>query len=232
MVKRGRHAGFLLLTDDKCAVILQANKSYNDNINKNLKYNKHIPFVEKLSIPRGKHDVGEKDYETAVREFIEETGLIFDKVYVFDEPFVLEWQDNTKMYKYTIYVAFLNGSLNSLRKPPNSYNIRLLKIGNDATVSYKVDMVKQKFKTHELVRRIEFMSLKKYMMYMENRQLSTYNYSNYNIFFNYVTSVRDEFVKGELKRFFSIELFWFTDSDKLNKVFLRWKCLLITIPVL
>nr|QNN89550.1 BV-e31 [Pieris brassicae granulovirus] len=111
MVKRGKHAGLLLITNDNKAVILQANKSYNENVNKNLKYNKHIPFVEKLSIPRGKHDVGEKDYETAIREFIEETGLVFDKICVYNKPFVLEWQDNAKIYKYVMYVAFLSGTL-------------------------------------------------------------------------------------------------------------------------
>lgn len=116
MVKRGKHAGLLLITNDNKAVILQANKSYNENVNKNLKYNKHIPFVEKLSIPRGKHDVGEKDYETAIREFIEETGLVFDKICVYNKPFVLEWQDNAKIYKYVMYVAFLSGTLYYLKK--------------------------------------------------------------------------------------------------------------------
>nr|WOZ46015.1 protein ADP-ribose pyrophosphatase ORF38 [Cydia pomonella granulovirus] len=191
MVKRGKHAGLLLITEDNKAVILQANKSYNENINKNLKYNKHIPFVEKLSIPRGKHDVGEKDYETAVREFIEETGLVFDKVFVFNEPFVLEWQDNCKMYKYVMYVAFLAGTLYYLKKRPNSYNIKLKGRRECDKYEYKVDLLKQRFRTHELVRRLELMNLGKYISYMESKQLSTYKYSNYEVFFDYIYTVRD-----------------------------------------
>ncbi|AAQ21657.1 unknown [Cryptophlebia leucotreta granulovirus] len=217
MVKRGKHAGLLLITEDNKAVILQANKSYNESINKNLKYNKHIPFVEKLSIPRGKHDVGEKDYETAVREFIEETGLVFDKVFVFNEPFVLEWQDNSKIYKYAMYVAFLSGTLYYLKKKPNSYNIKLKgKILNSCMFEYKVDMSKQKFKTQELVRKLELMNLTKYISYMENRQLSTYKYSNYDVFFNYIYMVKELYNETHFEYFFQLDLMWYVESEKYN----------------
>ncbi|QOD40024.1 bv-e31 [Matsumuraeses phaseoli granulovirus] len=217
MIKKGKHAGFLLLTEDNKAVILQANKSYNENINKNLKYNKHIPFVEKLSIPRGKHDVGEKEYETAVREFIEETGLVFDKVCVYSEPFVLEWQDNTKVYKYVMYVAFLIGTLYYLKKKPNSYNIKLKeKLTSQCAYEYKVIMLRQKFRTHELVRRIEIMNLTKYISYMENRQLSTYKYSNYENFFNFIRCVINFYNIGRMQYFFEIDLLWFVESEKYN----------------
>ncbi|AAP85696.1 ORF_59 [Adoxophyes orana granulovirus] len=220
MVKRGKHAGLLLITENNKAVILQATKSYNDNVNKNLKYNKHIPFVEKLSIPRGKHDAGEKDYETAVREFIEETGLVFDKICVFGEPFMLEWQDNCKIYKYVVYVGFLMGTLYYLKKKPNSYIVKLrARIGSFAQIKiydYKVDMLRQKFRTQELVRRIELMNLSKYITYMENRQLSTYKYSNYLLFFDYVYSVQKMFSNFELDNFFFIDLQWCVESEEFD----------------
>lgn len=207
----------LLITEDDKAVILQANKSYNDNVNRNLKYNKHIPFVEKLSIPRGKHDVGEREYETAVREFIEETGLVFDKVCVYDEPFVLEWQDNTKVYKYVMYVAYLAGTLYYLKKRPNSYNIRLKEeLASNCVFEYKVDLLRQKYRTQELVRRIEFMNLGKYVSYMENRQMSTYRYSNYGTFFDFVYNVRSVYKSGDMRRFFEIDLHWYTDAEKYD----------------
>ncbi|AKN80727.1 BV-E31 [Diatraea saccharalis granulovirus] len=216
MVKRGKHAGLLLLTNDNKVVILQANKSYNEKVNRNLKYNKHIPFVEKLSIPRGKHDVGEKDYETAVREFIEETGLVFDTVYVYNEPFILEWLDNEKLYKYVMYVAFLGGALYYLKKRPNSYDIKLREKKKH---EYNVDMLKQKFRTQELVRKIEVMNLKKYISYMENRQLITYEYSNYAIFFDYIYHVKKLYENGQLTSFFKIDLMWCVETEKYTFIY-------------
>ncbi|UYE98999.1 MAG: hypothetical protein [Betabaculovirus sp.] len=218
MVKQIKHAGLLVLTGDDKAIILQANKSYNEGINKNLKYNKHIPFVEKLSIPRGKHDSGEKNYETALREFIEETGLVFDKVCMYTEPFTLEWQDNNKMYKYAIYVAFLVGSLYYLKKRPNTYNIRLKEVSCalNVVLSYKVDVFKQKFRSQELVRKIEIMNLHKYISYMENRQLATYKYSNYYTFFDYVYAVKELYELGRLECFVKIDLTWLSDTEKFN----------------
>ncbi|ABC61185.1 unknown [Choristoneura occidentalis granulovirus] len=216
MVKQGKHAGLFVITNDNKAIILQSNKSYNDNINRNLKYNKHIPFVEKLSIPRGKHDSGEKEYETAMREFIEETGLVFDKLCICSKPFVLEWQDNSKMYKYVIYVAFLVGTLYYLKKKPNSYNIRLKEL--DYEYEYKVDMIRQKFRTQELVRRIEFMNLTKYVSYMENRQLATYKYSNYYTFFDYIYNVKNLYDNKQLQCFFIVDLMWFLECEKFNLI--------------
>lgn len=210
MVKRGRHSGLLLLTNDNRAVILQANRSYSEHVNKNLKYNKHIPFVEKLSIPRGRQDAGEKDYETAVREFIEETGLVFDRVSIYEEPFLLEWQDDCKTFRYTMFVAFLDGTLNSLNKRPNTYNIKLFR---SPTNEYKVDLSRQRFQNHELVRKLDIMSLKRYRAYMENRQLPTYRYSNYADFFEFVERARAEFAGGRTDRFFLIILYWYVDSE-------------------
>ncbi|QBQ01614.1 AcMNPVORF38-like protein [Hyphantria cunea granulovirus] len=203
MVRKGKHSGLLLLTEDNKAVILQANKSYSAHINKNLKYNKHIPFVEKLSIPRGRQDVGEAGYETAVREFIEETGLIFDTISIYREPFYLEWQDDSKLYKYNMYVAFLKGSLNCLHKKPNSYNIKLQRRPNN---NYEVDVHKQRHYSKELMRRLEIMSLKKYVVYMENRQLPTYKYSNYERFFKFVNDVKERYSSGCAEEFFIIFL--------------------------
>lgn len=214
MVKKGRHSGLLLITNDNKAVILQAHKSYSERVNKNLKYNKHIPFVEKLSIPRGRQDAGETDYETAVREFIEETGLIFDKVSIYREPFLLEWQDDCKVFRYTMYVAFLCGTLNSLRKKPNSYNIKLLRNYNNH--QYEVDLGKQRYGNNELIRKLDIMSLKKYMTYMENRQLPTYKYSNYNSFFDFVYKVKSLYESNDLMSFFVLLLHWYVDSDAVS----------------
>jgi len=215
MVKKSKkHAGLLLITENNKVAVLQASRSYNDIVNKNLKYNKHIPFVEKLSIPRGQHDAGETDYETAVREFIEETGLVFDKVFVYNDPFLLEWWDNSKMYKYIIYIAFLVGSLYCLKRRPNSYNIKLNK--KERGGEYKVDMQKQRSHSRELVRRLEIMNLRKYITYMETRQLYTYKYSNYEAFFDYVQSVKRVFERGGDECFFVIDLFWYADSERYN----------------
>ncbi|AQQ80338.1 ADP-ribose pyrophosphatase [Betabaculovirus altermyunipunctae] len=214
MVKKGRHSGLLLITGDDKAVILQANKSYSEHVNKNLKYNKHIPFVEKLSIPRGRQDVGELDYETAVREFIEETGLIFDKVFLYKEPFALEWQDDEKTFRYSVYVAFLDGNLNSLRKKPNSYNIRLYRNLNN--MEYEVDFTRQRYNTNELIRRLDVMSLKKYISYMENRQLPTYKYSNYRQFFDYIYDVKAIYQHDACtmdSNFFVLVLYWCVESE-------------------
>ncbi|AIS92061.1 BV-E31 [Erinnyis ello granulovirus] len=217
MVKHSKHAGLFVLTEDDRAIILQANKSYNECVNKNLKYNKHIPFVEKLSIPRGKHDSGEKNHETALREFIEETGLVFDKVYMCTEPFTLEWQDNNKVYKYTIFVAFLIGSLYNLNRRPNTYNIKLKETSCvDVVLGYKVDVFKQKFRSQELVRKIEIMNLHKYIAYMSNRQLATYKYSNYYNFFEYVYTVKRLYKMGCMECFVSIDLSWLIDCEKYN----------------
>ncbi|AEB00344.1 BV-e31 [Clostera anachoreta granulovirus] len=219
MVRRGRHAGLLLITEDDSAIILQANKSYNDSVNKNLRYNRHIPFVEKLSIPRGRHDVGERDYETAVREFIEETGLVFDRICVCSEPFVLEWQDDAKVYRYVMYVAFLIGTLYYLKKRPNSYVVRLKERVVDKNVyEYEVDMLRQRFNSQELVRRAEVMSLKKYVTYMESRQLCTYKYSNYNFFFEYVFYVKALYKSGRLDKWFEMDLQWCVDAEKYRMV--------------
>lgn len=224
MVKKGRHSGLLLITDDDKAVILQANKSYSEHVNKNLKYNKHIPFVEKLSIPRGRQDVGELDYETAVREFIEETGLIFDKISLYREPFLLEWQDDEKMFRYSMYVAFLNGSLNTLRKKPNSYNIRLYRSLNN--MEYDVDFSRQRHHTNELIRRLDIMSLKKYITYMENRQLPTYKYSNYSKFFDFVYNVKSMYNMQQcdavLDNFIVLILYWCVDSEVFSTRFLYY----------
>lgn len=207
MVKRGRgrHSGLLLLTDDGRAVILQANKSYDEYINKSLQYKKHLPFVEKLSIPRGRQDFGEKDYETAVREFIEETGMIFDEVYIYNKSFLLEWRDNSKTYKYNMYVAFLKGELKSLQKRPNTYNIRLCESHKN---KYRVDLSRQRFYNKELNRKLDIMSWVRYKMYMENCQLPKYANSNYLLFFDFVKHVQMLYNSKLLSDFFILLLNW------------------------
>nr|AFS51990.1 DekiORF113 [Dendrolimus kikuchii nucleopolyhedrovirus] len=161
-------------------------------------------FLEKISIPRGHRDCCDaRAYETAVREFIEETGRFFDKALIFKSPFVLQWTDEGVTYKYSIYVGVVRGALNDLNAKPNTYTVKLLpgELGND----YHIVLKRRRFNC-ELARTLTIVPLNSYFKYMNNKQLTTYAHSNYIEFFNFVRMVKGKFDKNVLQEFFYLTL--------------------------
>lgn len=207
MTKKGNHSGLVLITRYNEIVLLQANKSYSERINRHLRFNKDLTFVERISIPRGRRDVGELAYETAVREFIEETGYTFDKVYMYKEPFTLQWYDDHTMYRYTMFVAFLDGDLHSLNTQPNSFEIHMSRRTNHPN-DYNVGMRVQRYHTNEHYRKPKLMDYDEYVEYMVNGQLKTYAYSNYSQLFDFIDTARQLFIDNCRRKFFPLTLNW------------------------
>nr|AGS47887.1 putative 25.3 kDa protein [Ectropis obliqua nucleopolyhedrovirus] len=161
-------------------------------------------FLERISIPRGKRDGQDYfDYETAVREFIEETGCFFESANVFHEPFVLQWHDDGVVYKYAIYVAILQGVLKNVLRQPNTFCVKLEHTAQ--TDTYKVNIESRRF-NNEISRYLYIVPLNDYIAYMNEKQLITYEYSNYLEFFTFVKKVKTAFDDGRLNEFFLITL--------------------------
>jgi hypothetical protein len=170
-------------------------------------------FLEKISIPRGhKEGADTKFYETALREFIEETGRWFDSAFIYKRPFLLQWCDNGVTYKYLIYVGVVSGTLYTLLDKPNTYTVKLLPNGSDTfdTYNYRV-LLKPCHVNYEIVRNLIILPLNKYFHYMKSSQLNTYDSSNYHEFFAFVKSVKDKFDNKKTFDFFHATL----NYDKL-----------------
>lgn len=138
----GNPAGLLMITKDKQVLIVQLNRPYENTVN--VKNNISLPismqllptgytsrfskktsicfssytnacFVEKLCIPRGKHQ-SSKEWNlcTAIREFIEETGFRVESFKVLNNFYVLEWTDKilpNRKFAYDIFIAFIDFKL-------------------------------------------------------------------------------------------------------------------------
>ena len=200
-----RCAGLLLIIDNDRVVLLNAMRSYNRRVNKQLARNQDLVFLEKISIPRGKGDSDDTfDYETAVREFIEETSTFFDEAHVYRTPFRLMWRDEI-VYSYDIYVALLRGELRSIDCEPNSFYVKLRRDegGDDA---YHFSVTKRRF-NEEIPRKLKIYTLDDYYYHMKRFQLKQYTSSNYLDFFNFVQFVRREYENGTaVDDFFSLKL--------------------------
>ncbi|QHB21705.1 ADPRase [Artaxa digramma nucleopolyhedrovirus] len=204
-----RCAGLFMITEesDSKAILLCARQSYDD---KSSHYHNHealqsANFLEKISIPRGRRDGHDYfDYETAVREFIEETATFFEKAIVYKMPFVLQWNDNGVVYKYSIYVGVLRGLLQNVSREPNTFCVKLLQ-HFDKPNKYKISIETRRF-NNEIPRYLHITPLADYFKYMNEKQLVTYSSSNYLDFFNFVRNVKSKFDDGRLTEFFSISL--------------------------
>ncbi|AVA31220.1 ADPRase [Oxyplax ochracea nucleopolyhedrovirus] len=201
-------AGLFMITEPDKAVLLCARRAYQMNVPSSAD-----TFLEKISIPRGHRDCCDaKVYETAVREFVEETGRFFDSAFVHKLPFTLQWIDEGVTYKYLIYVGIVCGNLNNIKAAPNSYTVKLLpgKFGND----YRIVTRPRRFNC-EIARSVTIVPLNRYFSYMNNKQLTTYDSSNYIEFFNFVREVKDNFDRKKLCNFFYTTLKRIEDDYKI-----------------
>nr|WUR10782.1 nudix [Calliteara abietis nucleopolyhedrovirus] len=196
-----RSAGLFLITSCDKAVLLRAQRSYDSARPIDKRRNKI--FLEKISIPRGKRDGDDTfGYETAVREFIEETATFFESAVVYEIPFVLQWNDNGVDYKYAIYVGMLRGTLKPVSREPNSFCVKL---HTNRPNEYNVNIESRRF-NNEIRRRLHLVALTDYFRYMSDQQLTTYVSSNYLDFFEFVKHVKTEFDARRLLKFFVITL--------------------------
>nr|ANS70926.1 ADP-ribose pyrophasphatase [Lymantria dispar multiple nucleopolyhedrovirus] len=222
-----RCAGLFLIVQPDKAVLLCANRSYCGHIKltpaaADVAANcsgtlQRISFLEKISIPRGKRDGRDIfDYETAVREFIEETGCFFENAYVHRAPFLLHWKDNGVTYTYSIYVGVtISAALKQMAREPNSFCVKLNRgraaatTGDNSSSSssniYRINIEKRRY-NNEISRRLYILPLDDYFQYMNDKQLITYDSSNYLDFFTYVRNVKREFDSGRLGSFFWLSL--------------------------
>ncbi|UJZ88976.1 ADPRase [Erannis ankeraria nucleopolyhedrovirus] len=200
-----RCAGLLLIIKPNKVVLLCARQSYNGGeLYHNYNALRKANFLEKLSIPRGKRDGNDSfDYETAIREFIEETGKFFECATVHKVPFVLQWNDNGAVYKYSIYVGILSGALKNVALEPNTFCVKLK--NHTQPNSYKINIESRKHNS-EIQRHLYILPLADYFKYMHEKQLTTYNSSNYLDFFNFVKDVKTKFDDGRMSDFFLISL--------------------------
>nr|QGW50003.1 hypothetical protein [Chrysodeixis includens nucleopolyhedrovirus] len=234
-----RSAGLFMIMEPDKAVLLCARRSYDSTV----EYNdsamlKKANFLEKISIPRGKRDNRDIfDHETAIREFIEETGTFFESAYVYRRPFILQWIDAGVTYKYAIYVGILNGLLISVSREPNTYCVKLNN-GGDKGNEYRVDIETRRH-NREMPRHVYIVSLQDYFQYMNEKQLITYDFSNYREFFEYVKFVKAKFDEcnvinceidenGHNKSSSKNFIGFFLLSLKLNRRLERWKSSMAT----
>lgn len=199
-------AGLFMITEPDRAVLLNAHYAYRRNSSGN-----PDTFLEKISIPRGHRDCCDgKIYETAVREFIEETGRFFDSAFIYKLPFELKWQDDGVAYTYLIYVGMVRGNLNDVNAKPNTYTVKLLPgmLNND----YDIILKPRRFNC-EITRSLAIVPLNKYFQYMTNKQLITYDSSNYIEFFDFVRTVKTKF---DEKKY--MQDFLYVTLKKLNDI--------------
>jgi hypothetical protein len=199
-----RCAGLFMILEADKAVLLCARRSYDGNVAYvDPAQLEHVNFLEKISIPRGKRDGRDIfDYETAVREFIEETGTFFESAWVFRVPFVLQWNDAGVTYKYAIYVGVVKGLLHHVSREPNTYCVKL---NCDKPNDYKFNLELRRY-NNEIPRHLYILPLQDYFQYMNEKQLTTYDSSNYLEFFEFVKSVKAKFDRHNLGKFFLLTL--------------------------
>jgi 8-oxo-dGTP pyrophosphatase MutT (NUDIX family) len=195
-----------LIVEPDHAVLLCARKSYTSSLYyRDSSMLQRANFLEKISIPRGKWDSRDIfDYETAVREFIEETGTVFDTAHVYRAPFLLHWNDNGVTYRYTIYVGVVRGgALRNVSREPNTFCVKLHR---DRANFYFVNLESRRC-NREIPRHLYILPLHDYFQYMRERQLVTYESSNYLEFFDFVQEVKQEFdAGGDRDAFFQLTL--------------------------
>jgi hypothetical protein len=199
-----RCAGLFMIMEPDKAVLLCARRSYDSTVHyHDTDQLRSVNFLEKISIPRGKRDGRDIfDYETAVREFIEETGTFFESAHVCRVPFVLQWNDAGVTYKYAIYVGVVQGMLRNVSREPNTYCVKL---NCDKPNDYKINLETRRH-NNEIPRYLYILPLQDYFQYMNEKQLTTYDSSNYQEFFEFVKTVKANFDSGNLRNFFLLSL--------------------------
>jgi len=213
-----RCAGLFLIVEPDKVILLCAKQSYNSIKYYDSRALQKANFLEKISIPRGKRDGRDVfDYETAIREFIEETGTFFESAYVYRVPFQLRWNDAGAHYKYSIYVGIVRGYLTYMPREPNSFCVKLLSYLDEPN-KYKINIETRRY-NNELPRNLYISTLDDYFKYMNEKQLYTYDYSNYIEFFEFVKRIKKKFDCADLGNFFRITL----KLDKLDALDLnKW----------
>nr|WRK23286.1 bv-e31 [Bombyx mori nucleopolyhedrovirus] len=207
-------AGLFMIIEPDKAVLLCARRAYRSANTPAADIND--TFLEKISIPRGHRDCCDaKVYETAVREFVEETGRFFDSAFIYKFPFTLQWKDDGVTYKYLIYVGVVRGNLIDVNAKPNTYTVKLLPgtFGND----YRIMLKPRRFNC-EITRSLAIVPLNKYFNYMNDKQLITYDYSNYIEFFSFVRSIKKCFDNRQLQDFFYATLKKIDNNDAPQKL--------------
>lgn len=148
-------------------------------------------FIEKYSLPRGKYERWDVyNFETALRETIEETGMCCDVLVLFTNYFKLCFKDETVMHPYTynMYYARTVTELYSIPYEPNTFNVKLcLKSTSKCTREYDV-YIQPRGVNQEPIRDLIFMSHDNYVKEMRN-QLTAYEKSNYMQMFDYMYRV-------------------------------------------
>ncbi|AUV65394.1 ADPRase [Alphabaculovirus myunipunctae] len=208
-----RCAGLFMIMEPDKAVLLCARRSYDSSEHyHDADQLRRVNFLEKISIPRGKRDGRDIfDYETAVREFIEETGTFFERAWVYRVPFVLQWNDAGTTYKYAIYVGVVQGVLRNVSREPNTYCVKLC---SDRPNDYKINLESRRH-NNEIPRYLYILTLQDYFQYMNEKQLVTYDSSNYREFFEFVKNAKSKFDERDLRKFFLLSL-------KLDSFDFKW----------
>ncbi|AQQ79957.1 nudix domain protein [Leptopilina boulardi filamentous virus] len=102
-------AGLLVINDNKESFIINRRQSYNETYLNNWRTCNNMFFWEKIQIPRGKSKKNESLLECAIREFVEETGVILlGNGFLYKKPFILYWIDDNKRWEYKIYLLYWN----------------------------------------------------------------------------------------------------------------------------
>ncbi|AAC59021.1 unknown [Orgyia pseudotsugata multiple nucleopolyhedrovirus] len=198
-------AGLFMIMEPDRAVLLCARRAYHGGAVSDT-------FLEKISIPRGHRDCTDaKIYETAVREFVEETGRFFHSAYIYKFPFTLHWTDEGVTYKYSIYVGVVRGALADVKFKPNTYTVKLLPGANN---DYRIVLRPRRFNC-EISRSLTIVPLNQYFDYMTSKQLNTYASSNYGEFFDFVRQVKRLFDNKQLHDFFHASLQRVDPNDAL-----------------
>lgn len=138
-------------------------------------------FVEQYSLPRGKClNSSEPLIQCAIREFIEETGMFFEKFRLFNEGFQLTWTDpEHKIWKYEIFFIEADLSIANTIKVDEFSNLEIPKIGMTTDVC--------KFTKYEPAVKL-IMSIPEYIKLLEN-QILCYKTSNYLDFVNHLKKI-------------------------------------------
>lgn len=136
-------------------------------------------FLEMVQIPRGTRERFDASLMyTAIREFYEETLCANRRLYVYNEPFKLYWDDGGRRWTYHIYVALIkNEHLYFAFKPNHMTEIGETNVGRDAFAA------KLSRSVNGSLNSIVVLGVDEYINYMRNSQLTHYGENNYNELF-------------------------------------------------
>lgn len=141
-------------------------------------------FLEKFQIPRGEAEQSDLNpIHTAVREFIEETRINLEKIYISDSLFDLYWTDDGRIWEYKIFIGYLDSCFNEERNisEKNYYHEKKVDL-----LKYYINKRKQRKMLFENKnRKVIYTEFKVYKKIMLESQLTCYSYNNYKEFINF-----------------------------------------------